>query len=228
MNGLGRPRPIDHSVFLAELRGLGDLASILWHDRDRAQSQGVDDACDERCTQLRQAFLQLAGCLVGPDRGGGRGDDSPSVDARGHPDDGDAGFGFSILDGAGHRGCAAIGRQDRPVEVDAAQSRDGKERGGEDLSVCGRDQQIRLQASNQFQARWRIDILGLQDEDPARLGGLLDQARDDLLLAALRPVRLSHKRDHVMPCLDQVLERGQSEVARPQHHESERRIIHGG
>ena len=72
-----------------------------------------------------------------------------------------------------------------------------KQGGGEDLPVSRRDQQIGLQSSNQFQAFGRIDVLGLQNSDSVRLGRLLDQARDDLLLAALRPVGLSHQRDHV-------------------------------
>ena len=77
--------------------------------------------------------------------------------------------------------------------------------------------------SDQFQARRRVDILGLHDEHFASMCELFDQARDDLLFAALGPVRLRHSADEVDARLDQVLDRRQSEVAGPQHHQFERR-----
>ena len=59
---------------------------------------------------------------------------------------------LAVLDGAGNRGCAAVGRQDRAMKIDAPQPGDRQERWRKDLAVRRRDQQIGVQAPDQFQA----------------------------------------------------------------------------
>ena len=60
--------------------------------------------------------------------------------------------GLSVLNGPCDRGRTPIGRQDRPVKVDAAQSGNRQQGWGEDLAIRGGDQQIGVQTSDQFEA----------------------------------------------------------------------------
>ena len=89
--------------------------------------------------------------------------------------------------------------------------------GRQDLTVCRRHKQVRLEGSDAFQAVRSIHVLGLLDRDRDRFGRPLDAAGYQLLLSSLRAIGLGHQRHHGVPGLDQVLERGQCKVAGAEH-----------
>ena len=167
VDGLGRPRPVDQSVFLAELRRFGDLCLVLGQDGNGPRSQCGNCPGDEGSTQARESPLELAGRFIRADRGARGGEDAAGIDAGRHSDDGDTGFGLAILDRPRDRGRAAIRGQNRTVQVDSAQPRDRQQPGGEDLAISRRHQEVRRECSDALEAFRRIDVFGLFKRDTA-------------------------------------------------------------
>ena len=64
------------------------------------------------------------------------------VEAGRHLDHGVAGFGFAVQNRPLHGGGTAILRQQRTVQIDAAEARRGERRGAEDFAVVADDQEV--------------------------------------------------------------------------------------
>src|SRR5208337_2718191 len=217
VNGGRGQRPIYEAVFLARLGGHGHLGAILDSDPRGVCRDVRNRPGNERGAERGQAVLELARGLIGADRRVGDGDHAAGVDPGRDSDHRDAGLGLAVLDGPRHGSSAAVGGQDRTVEIDPAQGRNRQQVGRENLAIGRCHNKVGAELTDLLQALLGVDILGLKDRDPTRQGRLLDLAGDQLLLSSLGPIRLGQEGHDLMSRVAEMIEHREGEVARAKY-----------
>ena len=121
--------PVDGKIRLTQRPGDARLAAL--RSRGYRPFGGTLDRLGEKVrSDDRQPVVKLAVRLAGRDLDALLQHDRARVHAGVHQHDADARFGVAVCDRALNRRCAAIARQQRRMDVQRAQTRDGDQRRG--------------------------------------------------------------------------------------------------
>ena len=159
----------------------------------RAGRQARQRRDDRLRAQPRQAIVQAGAVVVGADGLALDEQHRPGVQAFVHLHDGDAGLGVAGLDGALDGRGAAPARQERGVDVQAAEARRAQHLRGQEQAVGGHHHHV---GARRPQPRLRVGIAQaarLLDRPAAFARQLLDRA---LLQGAAAAGRLVDAREH--------------------------------
>ena len=181
---LGRgARPVDRRLRLREPGGEGGAGLVLRPGLHRAGLQGVQGIDERRRAELGEAAGQGAGGVPGGDGAGPRCEDRSGVEARVHPHDRDPGLPVAGEDRMMHRGRAAPAREDRCVDVDAAEPGDGEDRSRQQKAVGRDDQRVEAERGQRARRLGGAHRAGLEDLDAGAGGTPLDGAFRDAATA---------------------------------------------
>ena len=158
--------------------------------------------------------MQRAGGVVGRDRGLERDHHRPGVEPGLHLHQAHAGAGVAGQQRALDRRRAAPARQQRGVDVPAAQARDAQHGPRQDHAVGDHDHQVRLERRELRPRLGRLEVPGLEHRHVALLRQHLDRAGHQLAAAAGRPVGLGVDAHHLMAAAQRGLQAGHGEVGR--------------
>ncbi len=231
---VGRQRPGDRRLGLGDLVGIAGAGLRLRH-RPQPAGGGVGQRLHDHARAERgQAVVQLAGGVVEPDRLAFDQQHVASVQAGVHLHDRDAGLGVAGLDRAVDRRGAAPARQQRAVDVQAAQSRQRQHPFGQDQAVGGHHQHVRACRVQRGAARRGLvrklavqaQAARLRDRNAQVERQLLDRRRRQLHAAAGRAVGLGeHQRYVVAGGVDRG-ECHRSELGRPGKSDAQHGVGH--
>ncbi len=210
--------PINHALGFGQRLGHRRQAVILGLGRDRACQPGRQRGAQQRSALLSQAIHQRPARLAGRDRQLCLAQNRPGVHARIHQHDCRAGFHVAGEQRAGHRGRAAVARQEGRVHIEAPVARQIEHGLRQDQAIRGHRDHIRLQRGQRGQRIGLPQRAGLLHRQIVGQGKGLDRRSRRLLPAARRFVRACQHPDHLPTCflpLPQRLQDGQCKRRRP-------------
>jgi len=200
----GGQRPVDESLFLDQLGGVGGLAVVL---RLRRQGftvfQRVHHVQQGVTAEQRQPVVQAGRGVV---TGNGTGEfvqHVAGIKSGVHLHDGDAGFPVAGENGALDGRGSSPARQQRTVHVDATETGNVQHRLRQDQAVSGHHHQVGLQRRQLGLGAGVAQGQGLVHRQLAVQGQRFDRPRLELAAAPRGPVGLGINRDHVMAVLQQ-------------------------
>ena len=164
-------------------------------------------------TDFRKAFFQFAGVFVGIDRSALLQQTGTGIEAGSHLNDRVARFGIAIEDCPLHGGRAAVFRQERTVQVDAAEAGGGERFRTEDFTVITDDEQVGRERGNTRLGVGNVDRFGGPDFKAKRFARPLQRAR----LAVSTCGRPSNCERDFVPAAGQRTERRNCERAGAKH-----------
>jgi hypothetical protein len=214
-----RPREVDRAVALVEHAGVAGAVGRLRPGRDGARRELGDRVDQGGGAQRRQSREQLAGGLGRADRRRPGQEDRAGVHADVELHDGHASLGATVEDRPLDRRSAAVGRQERAVDVDAAARERVEDGGRQDLAV-GHDH-AELGAGGRQRGRdVRVpDRARLQDRQAVSLGAALDRRRGHRPAPPGRLVGLGHDQRDLVAGRQHRLEARHREVRRAHEHQ---------
>ena len=194
----GAGSPIDQTGFPGHHADCRGAAMVLRPGRQAAVQPAGDGIRQHFRAESGQDFAQLAGIDVFRYRDAALQQDIPGIHPFIHQHDGHAGFPFAADDAPLDRRGAAVGRQQRGMDVQAAQGRDAEDVGRQKAPVSGGHDHVRLQGADVgFELRG-ADLVRLQDRQVPGQGQLLHRRRNQPEVPSLRPVRLAdHAHDRI-------------------------------
>jgi hypothetical protein len=132
-----RRQPIQRGLGLVNFGGVAHAFCGLGRARQSAAPQALQGLNHQRSTQLGQLVVQAARVVLGADGQSLHQQHVAGVQARIHLHDGHAGVRVARLDGAVYGRRPPPARQQRGVDVDAAQAGQGQRPGRQDQAVGG-------------------------------------------------------------------------------------------
>jgi len=183
---------IDHSVFLLENWSECSLGMVLCarlNGTSLEALQGLDHQTRPHGSEARSNGL---GGVVGCDRVLVPQKDVAGVEAGVDAHGGDAGDSFPVCDGPLNRRGAAVFRQERGVNVQAAKARQFEQRSGQDLSVSDDDNQVGLKFSERLNKVFAARSFRLKDRKPYARRQDFHGRRLRMQVPAFGPVGLRH------------------------------------
>jgi FlaG/FlaF family flagellin (archaellin) len=178
-------RPVEHSFLLAELVCVGDALGRLVHRLDAPPQQAVEGRHDQPRAKIGQAVVHALGGVGGGNRRAFRQQHRAGIETFVHAHDGDAGLGVAGEDGAMDGGGAAPARQQRSMDVDAAEDRRIEEAFGQDMAVGDDDGGIEVERLEDLRLLFGLQGARRADRQTEFVGELMDGC-SSLLLAATR------------------------------------------
>ena len=161
---------------------------------------------DEVGADEGEPLREIDGRLVRADRRRASQEHRAGIETGVHEHRGDAGLGLSFGDRPLDRRGAAVLRQQRRVDVDAAVSRNVEQGLREDAAVGEDDSGVRGERRDQVARLVGADLRGLVDGNAEAIGGDLHFGRMERLLAADGAVGLREHRRDVVAGVDEGLE----------------------
>ncbi len=216
-HGLRVARPVDDAGRLLEHRRVRRPSIVLGRGHGGARGDGVQRLEQRRSADLRQPRGQRPGGVVlahglAPHQQH-RAGVHPLVELH----DRHAGLGLAVDDRPLHRRGAAVGRQHRPVHVDAAPGERVEHRARQDLPVRDHHGDVGAGGPQRLGHLRRARRARLVGRQPGLHGEPLHRRRGQLLAAPGRLVRLRHDQDHLVTRHHRA-QRRQRELRRPHEH----------
>jgi hypothetical protein len=207
VDDLGGFVPVDDTLLLRDLRSERG-ARVILRDFDGAVGfEVVDHGQQQLRSQGRQHAFHVAARRVRRDGHAGHRERRTRVEFGCDPHDRHTGLRIAgkhrALDGRS----PAVERQDRRVNVDHAESRDGEERVREDPAKRDDDAEIRVEIADLLQESFVANLCRLQNGNAVRERHLFGWRGLQLLAAAPRAIRLGDDGHDFVPRRDQRLER---------------------
>ena len=225
----GGARPVDAQLFLVDLGGVGDTGLRLRLEDQPPGRQFIQRRHDGPGADVGQTVVQGAGGIGLEDGHDVTCTHRARVQPRFHLHDADAGLGVASLDGPLDRGSAAPARQQRGMDVQAAQPGQVQHRLRQQQAIGGHHHHVRLQGPQGCQCFFGPLIGGLTPDpalfgliscrktDAQRLGlkdwkigsqcTLLDGRRQQFLTTTRRSVRLTEHGHHLVARPDEGIQR---------------------
>ncbi len=150
--------------------------------------------------------------------------DVPGIHALVHPHDRHAGPRLALNDGPVERRRSTVFREQRRVDIDAAQRREIEHLPRQELSEGGHGNQVRRQIPKGLQKGWVPHALRLEKKQPLRFRKGLHRRGRRLLASPPGPVRLGHHADDRIPVSDENFQRRDGKLRRP--HEDDAGLGH--
>src|SRR5579884_2150898 len=150
-------------MLLFQLRRFRHLTGILLAALYGAALNLLDDLKRQSCSQRSQSCLDIACCFVASNINRFLSEHVARIKRYGHFDNRDAGARLAVINGPGDGSGAAVFRQERGVDVNAAVRRHSEDIAREDLTVSGDDEEIRLERLQGSDAFGCVDALRLKD-----------------------------------------------------------------
>ncbi len=204
--------PVHAAALAGEPRRVGRPRAVLGSRLDRSRLQPVEGLDDQPAAHRGEAREQLPRRLLGTDLGLDLEQDGPGVEPLLHQHRGHAGAGLPGGDRGLDRRRAAPAREQRGVQVDAAEPRQPEEVAREDLAEGDDHRDVGLKLRHLRQEVGVADPLRLQDLEPVLAGPARHRRVLELLAAADRARRLGDDAQGAAPRLDQRGERRDGEV----------------
>ena len=182
VHGLPGPCPIDARLAVFDLWRQCDAGRRLGLGLQRPALEPAQRAHHQVGAEPRQHIVKLARGHVGTDRHPLGHGDGAGIEAFVHPHDGDAGLGVAGHDGAVDRRGAAPARQQRGVQIEAAERHRFQDRLGKDQAIGDHDRRLGAMGAKALRRFGRPQRIGGQHREAEAPGLALDRAR--LLLHA--------------------------------------------
>ena len=144
----------------------------------------------------------------------------PRIHAFVEKHDGHAAFGFAVFDGVLDGGGAAILRQQRAVDVEAAVFRDVQDSFRQNLTVSDDDDDVRRQAAELFDDVVTAHGIRLEDGDAQFQGLFLDRRESHLLAASPLFIGLAVDGSDIIAGLGQFFQGRDGKVRRPHEYDT--------
>ena len=204
---VGRQRPVDRCFGLLDLVGIGDAGLGLRGAGQATAGGHLQSFDDQPSAQAGQAVVQHGRGVVGTDGLALDQQHVAGVQSRIHLHDGDAGLGIAGLDRAVDGGGPTPARQQRAVDVEAAQARQVQRPLLQDQAIGGHHHHVGGGGEQGVARSGRlVGILAIQAQavrlahrDAVLLRQLLDGRGLQLHAATGRAVRLGEHDGHVEP-----------------------------
>jgi hypothetical protein len=142
--------------------------------------------------------------------------------------DGDAGLTFAAEDGGADRAGAAVFRQQRRVDVDAAEARQRQHRGRQQPPVGGDDDDVGREGAQLLERLRAAQVLRLEHRQAVRLRQHLDGRRQQLHAALRRSVHARPHAGDLIALLQQRPQRSGGELRRAHEYDLHRRHSSSG
>ena len=225
----GGARPVDAQFLLVDLGGVGDTGLRLRLEDQPSGGQIIQRRHDGLGADVGQTVVQGAGGIGLKDGHHVTRPHRARVQPRFHLHDADAGLGIASLDGPLDGGRAAPARQQRGMNVQAAQPGQIQHRLRQQQAIGGHHHHVRLQGPQGCQRflgpligrltpgpalfgltgcrRADAQRLGLKDRKVGNQCTLLDGRRQQFLTTACRSVRLAEHGHHLVARADEGIQR---------------------
>jgi hypothetical protein len=206
-------RPVDRRLALFDLARVDDAIGGLGVETQLSAREFVPAFRQQARAMRGQRADQIAGRVFGADPNARLAGHRTRVETFLHLHQADAGFGIARHDRALDRRGAAPTRQQRPVQVDAAEPRRGENREGQDQAIGGDDGGVHGEIREVFLRVGVSQGSGRQDPQSQRLRFRVHRRPGEFQTAATRgPRRLRVDRRYIRAQRDQRLQRGNSEL----------------
>ena len=224
MHLCGGPVPVDESVGLGQLGGVGGPVIILRDGHGGAVGQLAQRHGQQSAAKVGQLVVQVARGVVDVDAHGLLQQHGAGIQAGFHAHDGHPGHGVTGHDGSLDGRGAAQARQQRGMHVDGAKARDVQHRLRQYQAVRGHHQHVGAQGTQFRNGVLGLEIQGLVHRHAVLDGQQFDLRRAALLAASAGAVGLGVRGDHLAAVpFQQVAQDNGGKARRAHEHHAQRR-----
>lgn len=189
--------PINASSAIRNFRGQGVGGMVLGCPVDLAGCKCGEKAIDHFPAQRGQTIMELSGGFLRADVDGFFENDIAGIHAFIHVHDADACFAIAIDDSPVNGGGSAIFRQQRGVDIEAAEARQLENISAQNFSIGSYDKEISLHGGELSKSLGTGQFLRLDHGNALAAGELLHRRSDQVQPASLRLVRLGDDGDNL-------------------------------
>ena len=205
---------VEQTVALFNLGGIGGKRVILRNGGDFSLAQACKGLEQSAGTQRAERVVQIFKIIVFANRQACYRQHIARIQTDVHFHNGNAAFGTAVNQHALHRGGAAIGRQQRAVNVDTAVLGEIKHRLGQNFAVGNHHDDIGCQRGKLGIKRAVLQRGGLIDRQTLLQRIHLDGGRGQLISSALGLVGLGNNAHNLLACLAECAQGKECKVGR--------------